>query len=347
MINYSKEFFLIFNLILLSLTLISIFSNKKLIVKFIIFFQLIISSTFVGLRGDMGSDTLNYISYFILQNKSKHVVITSELGLDVLAWLISFISNNPYTYLYIVSFLSVIILVLSYKNIAYFKDVPIINYLFFSSATFYLMFGNTIAQGLASAFIILAISFYIEQKKLIYIFLIILASLFHKSAIIFILIYPLTKIMPQKRSWLVFIFGGGILFNMFSLVYLRFGFIPNSISNLIKNESNNNLLIFKLLLSLLLILFMYFLLSKINSQKLNILFKIYTFAVSLSFYSFVVSEISSRLLYYSNFLVPVIIMEIIKILRFKKYILFLVILLTFFYNFFVINYPSIKLNFGF
>lgn len=148
-------------------------------------------------RGNtIGNDTNNYIYYF--KEISKYGVDKAhriEMGYQYFCLFISKINANPQFFLVISSaicYIGVGIYIFKYSNNKIFSLVLLF-------ALFFSMFTNTIRQNLAMTIVLWAYHFLKNKKYIFAISLIFLATIFHKSALIAILLF-FYKLAPYKQK---------------------------------------------------------------------------------------------------------------------------------------------------
>lgn len=189
--------FLIFLILLLAIILYdSNYKNKKLYSRVylcITFISLLIVS---GCRGlSIGTDTNMYVRAFnavkSIQDMFVYYVDRFEVGYRFFNVMIKQLSDNPHLLLF---FSSVLILLMTYYFFYKESKYPWMSLLMFVGLMYYSNSMCLLRQYLAIGFVFLAIVCLEKQKRFKFLGLVILASLFHSSAIITILLYPLMKI---------------------------------------------------------------------------------------------------------------------------------------------------------
>lgn len=148
----------------------------------------------------VGNDTGNYIYYFNRLGQLDGLTDPAsrfEVGYQVYSKLIYLIFKNSQFLFIISSIICMAALILFLKkfsnNIAY-------SLFLFVGLRFYYFYLSGIRQSLAISIILVAFIYFRNNKKMISFLLIILATLFHNSAIIFLLIFPLEKINKVKNG---------------------------------------------------------------------------------------------------------------------------------------------------
>jgi len=138
-----------------------------------------------GLRdASVGTDTSNYVGYFerirTFADVARLGVETQEYGFWVITWLVHFISDQ-----YVALFITIAVIVIScyqYVIVTYSRNITVSFFLLFTSGV-YTFFFNGARQGVACAIYSLTIGPLLKHKLLQYLTLVIVASLFHKTAI--------------------------------------------------------------------------------------------------------------------------------------------------------------------
>lgn len=135
---------------------------------------------------------------------------------------VSLISTN-YNVLLIVCAIPVVLAVawLIYKR----SKMPMLSFLLFTCAFFYLWSLVVLRQAVAMSAIVFAIEFLIKKKYVRFILLVVIAALFHRTALVFLLALPISFIPYTKKSIPVFItlslgmlvFGGLIVDSVLQL----------------------------------------------------------------------------------------------------------------------------------
>ncbi len=218
-------------------------------------------------------------------------------------------------------------------------------YFTINSSSFYLIHGNVIRQGFASALLLLAITPMAGVKEFI---LKVLAFLSHKGSVLSVL----SKWVPQKKNILIPLLSGAAIFGFFSIgifmiYYLPLpGFVLTKLSfySEFERTSANSLLKF----TLLLLFNALFLFGGFKPQflKTYAVFLIFTIG-ALVFYRF--DGIFSRLILYTDVFLPLLavgVIERIKSKKIKHAVLLTTILISGLYSVYVFHHPSILFNIG-
>lgn len=148
-------------------------------------------SPFNGFK-DPGEDVFNKVLYYVIPNSRIYIIFVSILFLSVLGWFIYKHSNSLFSVLFTYSF---------YVTIFY-QYLP----------------NSSLRQTIALTVLLIAYSFLEKNKILYFLILIVLASTFHKSSIICILLLPLSYIGNVRKMYI-----GSLL--LFLLVLLNYQWI--------------------------------------------------------------------------------------------------------------------------
>lgn len=205
---------MIFNLVLtLSIVLIyCIFYvnnkyDKKIKDNIFLFVTFIILFVVVGYRDFVtGSDTHMYVTSFQNYNLHKWSVLNVngyfEIGYQVFNILISYLTNSKRGFLLIVSF---IINIAVYKLIKENSNNYLLSVIMYINLHFLYSSMNITRQYMALVIVLIAFRFVKEKKLLQFILSIIFATLFHSSAWIALLIYPMYHMSFSHKKVFVII----------------------------------------------------------------------------------------------------------------------------------------------
>ena len=186
--------------LLVSILVFSIIKNKK-------FYNSIISTLFVlilGLRASsVGADTTNYISHFF-EDQAKVLSLKQflyfEPGYMLLTKIIGFFTNNGQVFIFIIS---LIMIYLFQKSV--YKDLECIYLSYFLFVTFGFYFSSfvIIRQFLAMVILWHSLDAIKNRKFVKFLLYVILAMSFHKTAIIFILLYFIYPLNVNKKYFIL------------------------------------------------------------------------------------------------------------------------------------------------
>lgn len=183
-------------LVLSNLIVSFVTQNKKIILSYFLLSYILI----IGLRYDVGIDYMGYRNSF-LKN------INYEIGYSLLSNFVHFFKGNFYCFTVLISFFTV--LPISYYLINNFRKLAELRmgiFLFLlSSFNFSAM--NLMRQSLATSFCFLATDFYYKKNYKTFIFLILIAFSFHKSVIIYLILFFLINNIRVKNNFsIIFLF---------------------------------------------------------------------------------------------------------------------------------------------
>ncbi|HHX70946.1 MAG TPA: EpsG family protein [Gallicola sp.] len=154
--------------------------------KFYWYFSMLILFFIMGFRSTtVGVDDQNYLLSYNMANNTSIVdyyqVYTTEPAFYLLYRLVYVVFGNFQWVIIISSFITVYCF---YKAIAYeIETISLSLAVFIFSCTQYFYYFGIIRMGLAVAIIVVAYRYILENKKKKYIFMVILATLFHYSAL--------------------------------------------------------------------------------------------------------------------------------------------------------------------
>lgn len=160
-----------------------------------------------GIRWATGTDWESYLTFYE-SGGDFHDYMSYwhfELGFKFLIWLLHFLGIGYSFWLIILTFL---VLVIKFAPI---RDRPYV------AVCFLVLFGSSMAnlfptrETLAVSLVILSASYLVQRRFLIFLFFIVLAALFHSTAIIFV--FAPFILRASYRSLVIFALVGGILLN--------------------------------------------------------------------------------------------------------------------------------------
>jgi len=170
---------------------------KKGQLKLLKYFSITLLIIVGGLRFEVGADWYSYKNLFLSISNYSDVFNSRE---EKLFMLIMFLSKN------IINSYSFFIFILF--NIAFLLKVKILNYyskdfflslLIYVSAIFLIYDINGIRQGLAISLVLLSIPYILNKNIYKYLFLVLIATFCHTSAIIFLPFYWIANIRFKKK----------------------------------------------------------------------------------------------------------------------------------------------------
>lgn len=189
--------------------------SMYMILTFIVLFLL------GSIRYNVGTDFPQYYSYFM--NGSFNLEVF-EPGYELLNKVVYRISNNPQSIIIVTTLIILTLTFLAIKN--YSTNIAMSTFLFVFGF-FYFDSLNVIRQYIAVMMIFFGFK-YVYEKKYLFIFNVLLASLFHYSAL-FSLVMLFTKKIKIKKQHVISVYSIILIFNIFSeeLMNLIFIIISN------------------------------------------------------------------------------------------------------------------------
>ncbi len=144
------------------------------------------------------SDMVVYEKYFQSLNFSRFESINNkdwEILFRLLLYFIRFFTDNPQIMRIIIAFLTLIGPFMFIKK--YSKNYLLTIIMFIALGSFYMNF-YILRQAIAISIFLFAFQFITDRKLIKYCLSIVIAALFHKTAIILLVLYPLVNIPPSK-----------------------------------------------------------------------------------------------------------------------------------------------------
>lgn len=154
-----------------------------------------------ALRYDVGTDYMfTYTPTFIemLTNSSAGY---REIGINFIIRFIQLFTTEPQWFFVITSFIYNFFIFLSIYRYSPNRAYSIVLCLF---SCIYFISLNNVRQSCAAAILLFAFSTITEKKPIRFLALVLLASLFHYSSVIFIVVYPLCNLRFYRRHYLAY-----------------------------------------------------------------------------------------------------------------------------------------------
>ncbi len=163
-----------------------------------------------GLRDRLvGTDTPAYVTYYsqirAVADVSKIGSQVGEYGFWMLTWIPHYISEQYAIYLF---FIALVVVGFYFRAILAYSENSGVSFFVFITMGFYLFFFNGARQGIACAIFALAFGPLLERKVVRYTCYVLLAFLFHKSAIVLLPIYFLFGRPYSLRSNIIILITG-------------------------------------------------------------------------------------------------------------------------------------------
>ena len=192
----------------------------------IVFFTLFFISAFRSIN--IGNDTATYVNFFELFGTMKsglsfdtnsYFESRIEIGYILFNKILYLISKD---YLILLSTVSAFVIGVWVLHIYKYSSMTWLSvYLFINLRLFYFSLSG-LRQSIAMAIVLLSYKFLKDRKVIHFCLIILIASMFHLSALIFILIYPLSRINFSYRFIGISVFIGCVLFVTFDKVLIYF-----------------------------------------------------------------------------------------------------------------------------
>lgn len=189
---------LIVYVILITITFNNIESKNKAIVVYLTMPVLWFVSAFRNYS--IGNDTLEYLRVFDLVKNTDSIFLFTdryEVGYLVLNKMVSFFTSNP---VFIIVVSSTIIYIGFSRFIIKFSKNPGFSVLLFILMGYFAQSLNLIRFQLACTFLLFAFEKLSENKNKSFVFIVLFAFLFHKTAIIFLLALPLKYLKLNTKN---------------------------------------------------------------------------------------------------------------------------------------------------
>lgn len=183
-----------------------------------------------GFRYKVGTDYGNYIDIHYLNLQNDNIAFEGEFAIAVIMKLIVLVSKNPQMFFMITSVIINVILVMCL--IKYADNFPMSMYLYITTFTYYSTM-NGLRQYIAAMIMFLAFKQLMSRNFIKYLCFVILATIFHTSALIFVPIYfivyrridSITNLIIIFIATIAFIFYKDFIEVLFSVLqYSRFGY---------------------------------------------------------------------------------------------------------------------------
>lgn len=179
-------------------TFFDVFSEFKKSRKTVFYFLILLISIFIGFRSNL-PDYTNYVNFYLKlpTNFMQAIKISNfDFLFIIFSVFLKLLYNNIYFYFFIIAFITIYLTFNAYKKLSNYYLISI--YLYISSILLFLPMVQ-IRNALALGIIMNSIKYISTKEKGKYFSLIILASFFHWSSIVFIPVYYLNKIKFKTK----------------------------------------------------------------------------------------------------------------------------------------------------
>lgn len=233
---------IIYFVLIFLISLIYIFSKRyKNGDKVFLFISFLLLTFVSGLRNRcIGVDTNMYVYFFEHLNTigfNDLMNLRYEYGFSLFSKIISLLTDNYHIYLLIVSsIINASVLNFISKNSKN-KGLSVI---LFILCNFYFSYMNIMRQALALSIILFSFEALKKKKKLLFAFLILLASQFHFSAIICLIFIFLNKIKLTKKHLPIILLTSIIFFIYGNLIFNYFCSLSPRLASYIGTDYSNN-----------------------------------------------------------------------------------------------------------
>ena len=242
-VESEKTFMVIYIFNLLSIWVYSIFydvlknycKNEKMIKTILVSLITLQMVCLLAFRDEtVGVDTQGYVYkfkyIFPIMDYEQFMDYRFEIGFKILTKIISVFTENEHIYLFIIALLSIIpVALLIYKH----SKLPFLSFSLYVSLNYYAFTFSGLRQAIAYGIIFISYNYICEKKIMKFALSVILASFFHKSALIFLPAYFFSNLKINKFTLfgifildvLVFIFSreifliaSGVFYDSYEIV---------------------------------------------------------------------------------------------------------------------------------
>ncbi len=195
------------------------------------FFIVVLFAISLGcLRSNLvGTDTPGYVRDMPI-TVSQSVSSIIEYERDPFFWILIkflFLFSDSYTLYF--SVLAIVFWAFSALVIKKYSQEIFLGLLIFITFRFSDFYLNAMRQGFSIAIVMYSIKYIFEKKPVHFVITVLIASLFHNSALFFLFAYPLQYIQLQKMKWMLLV--------LFILVFLTKGWLYNYVFKSLVAES--------------------------------------------------------------------------------------------------------------
>lgn len=134
--------------------------------------------------------------------------------------LFTYINQNPYTYIFVIS----LVITSSYCLFVYrYSQNPVISFIVYFALGYYTAGFQLLRQVLAVSVLLYAYPHLLKRKPIPFVLLVLLASGFHSTALIFLIAYPLVNMKIGWKQW-------GAMTGVLAMCYLARGTLNQILS---------------------------------------------------------------------------------------------------------------------
>ena len=144
----------------------------------------------------------NSLDYYWLKfiTSIKNGTYTDMLNWELISKLLSYVIRDGQLWLAVIS---AIFIVAAYKIIKEYSDDPVISWVYIFCMYIYIFILQGLRQSIAMAFILMSIKYVYKRNLLGFIIMVTVATLFHQSAKVFFIVYPLYRIKVSNIYFLI------------------------------------------------------------------------------------------------------------------------------------------------
>lgn len=329
-------------LILLILLTYKIFNKKNFCIIIGILFFLLVSLRNVEL-GLTDTKNVYYPLFNSIKNISYYNIISSSNYIEKLFYIITkIISNFTNNYRIYLSIIGIpYIFCIMYGIFKFSKNVLLSTILFLS--LYYLYSFFLLKQVIAIGFLFLSYGYIKNNKIGKFIITVLFASMFHRTAIVFLIAYPFSLIKKFDYKNYILILLGYLIANFFPKLIFWFISVFDLSGKLISYinhgiyDTSNKISLFGLFITLSMMSFSYYFYkkSKIKDKNIEILLNLSTLGNMFYCFSSVVTEFYRVALYFSifNIILVTYSINLIQNNKTKKILLILIIVMSIIYFF--------------
>lgn len=266
------------------------------------------------LRGDtVGGDLIHYLSYFdemcrINDISSIWDISSHEPGYRIYTYLISCISHSHRAFFigtFTLSFIGPVYMIYKYSK------MPFFSFILYYALGFYTNTFNNVRQSIAISICFISLGFLLNRNFRKFFLTVITATMFHYSAVFFLILYPLVYRQITLRKVLYILGGGAVIYIISSVIVVSFllnvlSFRYNAEATLMASEGAGWGMFTLYVLILFVELILYFSIKNNPKKKESLSFFIYMQLMAVLFQMYAPLFASmARLTYY--FYIPIII----------------------------------------
>ncbi len=323
------------------------YSRNKPIKKILSLFVILLLVIFTGTRTETGNDWGNYLYFFehldIGENfYSLSLISKFEPGYTFLNLVVKYIGGSLNEVFLFASFITIGIISISIRKYTQFWFIPILLYLRYSYLQTNMMF---VRQGIAVAIFVYALQFIQKREKWKYFSLILIASLFHISALMLLPLYYLYGFKFNTRKYIILLIVSiiSVQLNLINLIVhlIPFEFIKGPVLGYLQSEVWNrpSAVSFSTIERLFIVILGLIYFNKLNAihKYFALFYNVYFLGVLLYFVFFNSYVFAERFSIYFNVLAMFLLVYYFELFKDKKQKIIYHMLLISFVSFFFLK----------